>query len=107
ARAGLAVGVLARGAAPRMVVGDLAGPRGARTVAFYAHYDGQPTDTLSWRGLPWTPVLRAASGADVPMEGSAPLDPESRLYARSSGDDKAPIVAMLAALDAMRAAKRT
>ena len=31
-------------------------------------------------------------------------DPEWRLYARSAGDDKTPIVAMVAALDALRAA---
>jgi acetylornithine deacetylase/succinyl-diaminopimelate desuccinylase-like protein len=112
-RRGLAVRVLRQGDAPPVVVGDLAGPPGARTVAFYAHYDGQPTDTLSWRGLPWTPVLRSATGADLPLPsgtepppggGSVPIDPESRLYARSAGDDKAAIVAMLTALDALRAA---
>jgi acetylornithine deacetylase/succinyl-diaminopimelate desuccinylase-like protein len=92
--------------APPLVVADLPGPPGARTIAFYAHYDGQPTDTLSWRGLPWAPVLRAPSGAELPLAGNAPLDPGSRLYARSSGDDKAPIIAMLAALDALGAAKR-
>ena len=105
-RRGLSVRLLRRGDAPPIVVGDLPGPPGARTVAFYAHYDGQPTDTLSWRGLPWTPVLRDPAGRDIPLEGSGPLDPGSLLYARSAGDDKAPIIAMLVALDAMRAAKR-
>ena len=114
-RRGFAVRVLRQGDAPPIVVGDLAGAKGARTVAFYAHYDGQPTDTLSWRGLPWTPVLRSARGAELPLPseadrsrsgGSDSIDPESRLYARSAGDDKAPIIAMLVALDAMRAAKR-
>ena len=33
-----------------------------------------------------------------------PFNPEWRIYARSSGDDKAPIIAILAALDAIRAA---
>jgi acetylornithine deacetylase/succinyl-diaminopimelate desuccinylase-like protein len=112
---GLMVRVLRQGDAPPIVVGDLAGARGARTVAFYAHYDGQPTDTLSWRGLPWTPVLRSAAGVELPLPtdtelprsgSSDPIDPEARLYARSAGDDKAPIIAMLAALDALRAAKR-
>ena len=32
------------------------------------------------------------------------IDPEWRLFARSAGDDKAPIIAMLAALDALRSA---
>ena len=112
-RRGLSVRVLHQGDAPPIVVGDLAGPPGARTVAFYAHYDGQPTDTLSWRGLPWTPVLRSPAGAELPLApgtelpqggSSNPIDPEARLYARSAGDDKAAIVAMLAALDALRAA---
>jgi acetylornithine deacetylase/succinyl-diaminopimelate desuccinylase-like protein len=38
----------------------------------------------------------------LPPPGT-PFDPESRLYARSAGDDKAVIVAMLAGLDALRA----
>jgi acetylornithine deacetylase/succinyl-diaminopimelate desuccinylase-like protein len=113
-RRGLAVRVLRQGDAPPLVIADLAAAKTARTIAFYAHYDGQPTDTLSWRGLPWTPVLRSASGAELPLPsgaepprsgGSDPMSPEARLYARSSGDDKAPIIAMLVALDAMRAAK--
>jgi acetylornithine deacetylase/succinyl-diaminopimelate desuccinylase-like protein len=33
------------------------------------------------------------------------VDPEARIYARSASDDKSPIVAMLAALDALRAAR--
>jgi len=103
---GLTVEVLRDVDAPPVVVADLPGPPGARTVAFYAHYDGQPTDTLGWRGLPWRPVLRDRAGRDVPLPGTGTVDPEWRLYGRSSGDDKAPIIAMLAALDAMRAAKR-
>jgi acetylornithine deacetylase/succinyl-diaminopimelate desuccinylase-like protein len=107
-RRGLRVQVLRSGSAPPIVVGDLpARGKAARTIAFYAHYDGQPADTLGWHGLPWTPVLRDAAGRDVPLAGDAPLDPESRLYARSAGDDKAPIMAMLVALDALRAARRT
>jgi acetylornithine deacetylase/succinyl-diaminopimelate desuccinylase-like protein len=41
----------------------------------------------------------------IPLPGAgARFNPESRLYARSISDDKAPIVAMLSALDAIRAA---
>ena len=107
-RRGLQVQVLRDGTAPPLLVADLSSPsKTARTIAFYAHYDGQPTDTLSWRGLPWTPVLRDAAGRDLPLTGDAPLDPESRLYARSAADDKAPILAMLVALDALHAANRS
>ncbi len=105
-RRGLDVRVLRLDDAPPIVVADLRARGRARTIAFYAHYDGQPTDTLSWNGLPWTPVLRDAAGHEQPLDGARALDPESRLFARSSGDDKAPILALLAALDAMRAAKR-
>lgn len=103
---GVAVRLLRVPGAPPLVVGDLPAPGASRTIAFYAHYDGQPTDSASWNGLPWTPVLRDPDGRPRPIDGGDPLDPESRLYARSAGDDKAPIVAMLAALDALRAANR-
>lgn len=107
-RRGLHVQVLRHGSAPPIVVGDLPAPgKAARTIAFYAHYDGQPADTLGWNGLPWTPVLRDRAGRELPLAGDAPLDPESRLYARAVADDKAPIMAMLVALDALRAAKRS
>jgi len=39
------------------------------------------------------------------MEGDPPISGEARLYARSSGDDKASIIAMLNAVDALREAK--
>jgi len=68
-------------------------PRAALpTLLFYCHYDGQPVDVKQWQQSdPWEPVTRG--------EGS-----ETRIYARSASDDKAPIVALLAALDALHAA---
>ncbi len=63
-------------------------------VLFYAHFDGQPVDAPSWTvTAPFTPKLNGDAG-----------DREARLYARSTSDDKGPIVALLAALDALRAA---
>src|SRR5205823_2735858 len=50
----------------------------------------------------WKPVMRDQAGNDVDWRNAKAIDPEWRLFARSSGDDKAPIIAMLAALDAMR-----
>jgi acetylornithine deacetylase/succinyl-diaminopimelate desuccinylase-like protein len=105
-RRGLETRVLRLDDAPPIVVAEWKAKRAARTLAFYCHYDGQPADTASWRGLPWTPVLRDSAGHEHPIAGSGPIDPEWRLFARAVADDKAPIVAMLAALDAMRAAKR-
>src|SRR2546430_701919 len=80
--------------------------RGAKTtIAFYAHYDGQPVDPKQWSTPPWQPVLRAPNGSAVEL--SSHIDPETRLYARSASDDKAPIIAMLAALDALKSVKAT
>src|SRR5262245_36961774 len=77
--------------APPLVVATLGTDRTKRTITFYAHYDGQPVDPAQWSTPPWEPVLRGTG-------------PEARLYGRSASDDKAPIVAMLAALDALNAA---
>ncbi len=102
---GMTVQLLRMEGAPPIVVADLRAPDAKRTIAFYAHYDGQPVDPAKWKSEPWTPVMRDAGGKDVDWLTSEKMDPEWRLYARSAGDDKAPIIAMLAALDALRAAK--
>jgi acetylornithine deacetylase/succinyl-diaminopimelate desuccinylase-like protein len=91
--------------APPLVYATIPARNAKTTIAFYAHYDGQPVDPKQWTTPPWQPVLRTASGA--PADLSSHIDPESRVYARSASDDKAPIVAMLAALDAMKAARAT
>jgi acetylornithine deacetylase/succinyl-diaminopimelate desuccinylase-like protein len=93
--------------APPIVVVDVPSRGATRTIAFYAHYDGQPVDPKQWQTPPWTPVMRDAAGNDVDWRNAKSIDPEWRLYARSSGDDKAPIIAMAAALDELRAEKRT
>jgi len=82
-----------------------------RTLGFYAHFDGQPVDAKRWTRPPWTPALLTRSlqegGTERPFpRAGEPIDPEWRLYARSAGDDKAPFLAILAALDALHAAGR-
>jgi acetylornithine deacetylase/succinyl-diaminopimelate desuccinylase-like protein len=104
---GLTVQLLRLEEVPPIVVADLRVPNAGRTIAFYAHYDGQPVDPARWKSDPWKPVMRDASGRDVDWRSAKSLDPEWRLYARAASDDKAPILAMLAALDALRAAKVT
>jgi len=92
-----------------VVLGEIKTPGATRTVVFYAHYDGQPLDPREWATPPFTPTLRnrqfEKDGQVIPLPapGTA-FDPEWRLYARGAADDKAPIVAMMAALDAIRAA---
>jgi acetylornithine deacetylase/succinyl-diaminopimelate desuccinylase-like protein len=100
---GLTTKVLAIDRAPPIVVGDLAAPGVKKTIAFYAHYDGQPVDPAKWKTDPWKPVMRDKTGRDVEWQKSGSIDPEWRLYARSAGDDKAPIIGMLSAIDYFRA----
>jgi acetylornithine deacetylase/succinyl-diaminopimelate desuccinylase-like protein len=95
-----------------VVFGKLTAPDAQRTVIFYAHYDGQPVDPAAWTdGKPFEPVLRSdaieAGGKRIPFpENNNRKRPsysdDWRIYARSSSDDKSPIVALLAALDALR-----
>ncbi|HKR60230.1 MAG TPA: M20/M25/M40 family metallo-hydrolase, partial [Pyrinomonadaceae bacterium] len=95
--------------APPAVYGEWKTPGATRTLILYAHYDGQPTDPRQWSGsLPWQPVLRSealeAGGKPVPVpKADEVINPEWRLYARSSGDDKAGVMAILSAFDAILA----
>ncbi len=94
---------------PPAVFGELRTPGATRTIVLYAHYDGQPVDTAKWATPPWEPTLRDGpldrGGRAVPFPtASGVAQPEWRIYARSASDDKAPIVAMLSALDALRSA---
>jgi acetylornithine deacetylase/succinyl-diaminopimelate desuccinylase-like protein len=107
-RRGVATRLLEVPGAPPAVYGELRAPGARRTVVFYAHYDGQPVDPARWTGEPWKPVLRDGRLEDgarevPPASWEAPLGPEWRLYGRSASDDKAPIVGLMAALDALRA----
>ena len=95
--------------APPAVYAELPAPRASRTLVLYAHYDGQPLDPKQWATPPWTPVLRDRAleqgGKEIAMPAAGAesrVDGESRIYARSAGDDKASIMAILAAVDALR-----
>jgi len=109
-RRGATTRLLEVNGAPPAVYGELTAAGASRTVVFYAHYDGQPVDPAQWTGSPWTPVLREGRLEDgarevPPTAWRAPLGPEWRLYGRSASDDKAPIVGLMAALDALRASR--
>jgi len=93
-----------------VVFGKLNAEGATHTVILYAHYDGQPVDASAWTDkTPFTPILRdnsiEAGGKPIPFPNPSTAGPYAddwRIYARSASDDKSPIVAILAALDALR-----
>jgi len=103
ARRGADARLLRLEGAPPLVYATMPARGAKTTIAFYAHYDGQPVDPSQWTTPPWQPVLRNPAGNAI--EPASHIDPESRIYARSASDDKAPIIAMLAALDALKSAR--
>lgn len=70
-----------------VVIAEMPAQTGRRTVTFYAHYDGQPVQRSDWKQDPWQPTTVG-----------------DRIYARSASDDKASIIGLLTALDALQAA---
>ena len=97
---------------PPIVYGELKVPGAERTLGIYVHYDGQAVDPSNWTHPPFEPTLYTApieAGGvprSLPSDGEA-VDPEWRLYARSAGDDKAPIAALLVALRSFQEADVT
>ncbi|MBC6991322.1 M20/M25/M40 family metallo-hydrolase [Hymenobacter sp. BT491] len=99
------------GVAPA-VYGEVRTPGAKRTLIFYAHYDGQPVNPKQWAaGLsPFQPTLASGSLAKggqllpAPQPATA-LNPEWRLYARGSSDDKAGVMSILSAYQALQASK--
>jgi acetylornithine deacetylase/succinyl-diaminopimelate desuccinylase-like protein len=84
--------MIAEGSNP-VVYGEIKTPGAKRTIVLYAHYDGQPVNPDDWETkTPFTPTTKQVKG-------------EPRIYGRSASDDKGAIIAQLAALDALQAAK--
>src|SRR6056297_229464 len=96
--------VVSAGGAP-YVIAERPGSPGAPTVLIYAHFDGQPVVPQDWVSPPFTPTLWSAMPGSPEAQrldlAQASYDPEWRLTARSAGDDKAPVIALMAAIDAL------
>jgi len=85
---------------------------GAKTVLYYMHMDAQPAVPAEWsQKSPWQPVVkkRSADGkweiVSTDLLFQEKLDPDLRVFARCSSDDKGPIMMFLAAFDGLREAR--
>ncbi|MGH9140026.1 MAG: M20/M25/M40 family metallo-hydrolase, partial [Vicinamibacterales bacterium] len=95
------------GGAP-LVVAERRAAGARRTMTFYFHYDGQPVDPREWtHAPPFAPVVvtdLSAAGRTMKLEEvRGAIDPQWRVFGRSTSDDKSPIVAFLSAIDALDA----
>lgn len=106
---GITTRLIEHDGAPPVIYGVLDTPGASKTITFYVHYDGQPVFPENWATPPFEPTLRSGrledgAGVIALEDVTHPIDPDWRIYGRSASDDKAPIIAILTALDAMKAA---
>ncbi len=87
------------------VYGEVKVPGAKTTLIFYAHYDGQPVNPDKWTGglKPFEPVF-----IDKPIEQGGKIltvtgnpSPDWRLAGRGSADDKAGVMTIINAYDAL------
>ncbi|GAC1385756.1 MAG: dipeptidase [Ginsengibacter sp.] len=91
---------------PPAVYGEVIVAGAKNTIIFYAHYDGQPVNAAQWAKYldPFTPKLFTADinkGKPIVFPDTGNYDPQWRIYARGSSDDKAGVAAILNAYNAI------
>ena len=110
----------ARGLKPRLLEGEGADvppaiyaewlvPGARRTLVLYAHYDGQPVTPEDWKSTqPFEPRLysdrldRGGKPIDFPSSGQT-INDDWRIYGRAASDDKLGVMAILEAVDRLKA----
>lgn len=93
---------------PKVVYGEVIVPGATQTIIFYAHYDGQPVSPEKWHPSikPYEPILldksieKSGKAIAFPTNGKH-FDSEWRISCRSSSDDKAGVMTIINAYDAL------
>jgi acetylornithine deacetylase/succinyl-diaminopimelate desuccinylase-like protein len=93
---------------PKAVYGEVIVPGAKQTLIFYAHYDGQAVNPEKWHPSiqPYQPVLldesieKSGKIIAFPANGQA-FNPAWRIACRSSSDDKAGVMTIINAYDAL------
>lgn len=91
---------------PLLLVGKKS-PGATKTILFYFHMDGQAVDRSKWNQEdPYSPVLKSQNAnGDWEIIPTSKLqheyDPNWRIFARSTSDDKGPVAMFLTAWDGL------
>jgi acetylornithine deacetylase/succinyl-diaminopimelate desuccinylase-like protein len=94
---------------PVLLLQKMADKPNAKTVMFYFHADGQPVVPSEWKQKdPFVPVFKEKDTTtnqwlEIPDDRlKREFNPDWRIFARASSDDKGPGIMLLGALDALQ-----